>query len=82
MVVKDVVLVPEGLAGTPSEKMKRTPKANPTYVNDEFVSAKDKMPPPKKPKLKKMLPSRGESKDPRRKKVEAARAKRMSDMLK
>lgn len=75
------VLVPEASAGTPSEKTKRTPKANPVYQND-FVSGKDKMPPPEKPKPKKMLSGRGENKDPRRQKVEAARAKRMADMLK
>lgn len=75
------VLVPEASAGTPSEKAKRTPKANPVYQND-FVSGKDKMPPPEKPKPKKMLSGRGENKDPRRQKVEAARAKRMADMLK
>lgn len=75
------VLVPEASAGTPSEKTKRTPKANPVYQND-FVSGKDKMPPPEKQKPKKMLPGRVENKDPRRQKVEAARAKRMADMLK
>jgi hypothetical protein len=40
------------------------------------------MPPPEKPKPKKMLTGRGENKDPRRQKVEAARSKRMADMLK
>lgn len=75
------VVLPEASAGTPSEKMKRTPKANPTYVNDEFLSGKDKMPPPEKAKPKKAASGRGD-RDPRRQKVEGARAKRMSDMLK
>jgi hypothetical protein len=75
------VVVPEASAGTPSEKTKRTPKANPVYQND-FVSGKDKMPLPEKPKPKKLPPGRGENKDPRRQKIEAARAKRMADMLK
>jgi hypothetical protein len=74
------LVVPEASAGTPSEKMKRTPKANPTYVNDEFVSGKEKMPPPEKPKARKA--AAGQNRDPRRQKVEGARAKRMSDMLK
>ncbi|KAG0629484.1 hypothetical protein M758_1G107600 [Ceratodon purpureus] len=74
------VVVPEASAGTPNEKMKRTPKANPTYVNDEFLSGKDKMPPPEKAKPKKV--AGGQGRDPRRQKVEGARAKRMSDMLK
>nr|XP_024390486.1 transcription factor GTE9-like [Physcomitrium patens] len=76
------VLIPEVALGTPSEKMKRTPKANQLYVNSEFVSGKDKMPAPEKAKAKRTASGKWETKDPRRQKVEAARGKRVADMLK
>jgi hypothetical protein len=44
------------------------PKANPTYVNDEFASGKEKMPPLEKPKARKTAV--GQNKDPRWQKVE------------
>ena len=76
------VTLPEASAGTPlGEKMKRTPKANQLYANSDFVSGKDKMPPAEKPKPKK-TPGKGDARDPKRQRVEAARAKRESDLLK
>ncbi|CAK9273231.1 unnamed protein product [Sphagnum jensenii] len=71
--VRQDIVVPEGGAlGTPGGsqgKEKRTPKANQLYLNSEFVSGKDKMPPPGKLKSKGTTP-------------EAARARRMGDILK
>ncbi|CAK9191048.1 unnamed protein product [Sphagnum troendelagicum] len=82
-----------------SGKEKRTPKANQLYLNSEFVSGKDRMPPPEKLKPKgsssttpttpgakkggnRGKAAEGRGGDGRRQKVEAARAKRMAEILK
>ncbi|CAI5506712.1 unnamed protein product [Closterium sp. Naga37s-1] len=78
-----------GTAGgerTPGGKEKRTPKANTTYIHPDFLSAADKLPPPEKGKSKSSSQKKGggkgvEQKDPRRQKVESARAKRMADVF-
>ncbi len=84
---------------TPQGKEKRTPKANQLYLNSEFVSGKDRMPPPEKLKPKgsssttpttpgakkggnRGKAAEGRGGDGRRQKVEAARAKRMAEILK
>ena len=76
------VTLPETSFGTTGLQPKRTPKANQLYVNSDFVAGKNKMPPPEKPKSKRVLPGKGESRDPKRQRVEAARAKRESELLK
>lgn len=73
---------------------KRTPKANSTYINQDFISGQDKMPPPEKSSKGKTaaLKKSGSGSqvnggkmldlnDPKRQRVEAARAKRMGDIL-
>jgi hypothetical protein len=87
------IVVPEGGAlGTPGGsqgKEKRTPKANQLYLNSEFVSGKDKMPPPGKLKSKGSTPGakrtghgKIDGREGKRQRVEAARARRMGDILK
>lgn len=78
------VMVPEASFGTPGvQSQKRTPKANQLYVNSEFVSGKDKMPPPEKQKVsKKALQGKPDARDPKRQKLEAARTKRVQDLMK
>ncbi|KAL2641951.1 hypothetical protein R1flu_009538 [Riccia fluitans] len=86
-----VIVNSDRLQGTPGfqGKEKRTPKANQLYLNSEFVSGKDKMPPPEKLKSKAGAGAKrgaqGKVSDPRdakRAKVESARSKRMSDIMK
>lgn len=84
------VIVPDPMMGTPGvpSKEKRTPKANQLYLNSEFVSGKDRMPPPEKlrPKaaasLKRGSVSKLDMKDAKRQKIQNARSKRMTDLLK
>ncbi len=88
-----IIVTTEGDVGTPGGtqgKEKRTPKANQLYLNSEFVSGKDKMPPAEKLKPKGSTPGvkRGggaqgkfDVREGKRQKVEAARAKRMADIL-
>ncbi|CAM6090281.1 unnamed protein product [Calypogeia fissa] len=85
-----VIVSTDRLPGTPgvAGKEKRTPKANQLYLNSEFVSGKDKMPPPEKlkPKAgmgnKRGAPGKVDARDAKRAKVESARSKRMGDIMK
>ncbi|KAL3678133.1 hypothetical protein R1sor_021089 [Riccia sorocarpa] len=86
-----VIVNSDRLQGTPgfAGKEKRTPKANQLYLNSEFVSGKDKMPPPEKLKSKAGAGAKrgaqgkaSDAKDAKRAKVESARSKRMSDIMK
>ena len=65
---------------------KRTPKANSAYINSDFLSARDKMPPPEKLKpkaLQKRLQGKAavDDKDPRKLKIEAMRQRKIGEAL-
>ncbi|BBN02326.1 protein MpBromo5 [Marchantia polymorpha subsp. ruderalis] len=86
-----VIVSGDRLQGTPgvAGKEKRTPKANQLYLNSEFVSGKDKMPPAEKLKSKSGVGAKrgaqgkaSDARDAKRAKVESARSKRMSDIMK
>lgn len=67
-------------------KEKRTPKANSAYINPDFVSGRDKLPPAEKQKPKMAGLKRGgkvaESRSAKRQKSEAAHAKRLAEIMK
>ncbi|KAJ7559222.1 hypothetical protein O6H91_04G074700 [Diphasiastrum complanatum] len=81
-------LLTEGI-GTPGAigKEKRTPKANQLYLNSEFLSGKDRMPPPEKLKPKvasgaKRSQGKDEDLDLKWQKIQLGRSKRMADIMK
>lgn len=67
---------------------KRTPKANQLYASSEFLSGKDKLPPPEKHKsrtglnVKRSLQGRIDPRDVKRPKVDVPYSRRMSELLK
>lgn len=69
-------------------KDKRTPKANQLYVNSEFLSGKDKLPPPEKQKskaasnVKRSLHGKLDPRDVKRHKSDVSHHRRISELLK
>eukprot|EP00250_Pteridium_aquilinum_P020749 c24929_g1_i8 orf=3988-5961(+) len=69
-------------------KDKRTPKANQLYASSEFLSGKDKLPPPEKHRsklglnAKRSLHGRMDARDVKRPKVDASYGRRSSELLK
>ncbi|KAJ7558961.1 hypothetical protein O6H91_04G063400 [Diphasiastrum complanatum] len=68
-------------------KEKRTPKANQMYLNSEFLSGKERMPPPEKLKPKvasgtKRNQGKDNGLDQKRQKLISTRSRRMADIMK